>query len=65
MLTFSDLPTSRLARKRLATKGFGAGGVAPTPPVNLPSESRPYLPPLTEWGEAHIREVTREVTREA
>ena len=32
----SNLPTSRLARKRLAAKGFGAGGVAPTPPVNLP-----------------------------
>jgi len=32
----SNLPTSRLARKRLATKGFGAGGVSLTPPVNLP-----------------------------
>ena len=32
----SNLPTSRLARKRLAAKGFGAGGVAPTRPVNLP-----------------------------
>ena len=36
-----NLPTSRFARKHLATKGFGAGGVAPTPPVNLPSEPRP------------------------
>ena len=31
-----NLPTSRFARKHLATKGFGAGGVALTPPVNLP-----------------------------
>ena len=32
----TDLPTSRFACKRLATKGFGAGGVSLTPPVNLP-----------------------------
>lgn len=32
----TDLPTSRVAFKRFPTKGFGAGGVALTPPVNLP-----------------------------
>ena len=37
----TDLPTSRVAFKRFPTKGFGAGGVALTPPVNLPC--RPAL----------------------
>ena len=32
----TDLPTSRVAFKRFPTKGFGAGGVALTLPVNLP-----------------------------